>query len=86
MFAENARLLLSSTSSAEKLEKTAKLTEDLEKEERRRRVLELKLAREKAQRHLESLVKRKKEREDEVSSALKGRHLNTVSRNFAVLY
>ena len=59
---------MSPTATAEKLDKTAKLAEVLDKEERRRRFLEFKLAREKAQRHLESLVKKKKEREDEVSS------------------
>lgn len=66
MSAENDCLQVSSTATAEKLEKTAKLAEGLDKEERRRRFLELKLAKEKAQRHLESLVKKKKEKEDEV--------------------
>lgn len=70
MSAENACLLLSSTITAEKLEKTAKMAEELAKEERRKRFLELKLAREKAQRHLESLVKKKKEKEDEVTFGL----------------
>lgn len=51
---------------AEKLEKTTRLAQSLDKEDRRKRYLELKLAREKAQRHLESLVKKKKEKEDEV--------------------
>lgn len=53
---------------AEELEKTARAVEGLDKEERRRRFFEVKLAREKAQRHLESLVKKKKEKEDEVIS------------------
>ncbi|CAM9140398.1 unnamed protein product [Ectocarpus fasciculatus] len=55
--------------SGEDLEKTAKAAEDLDKEERRRRFFEVKLAREKAQRHLESLVKKKKEKEDEEENA-----------------
>lgn len=54
--------------SAEELEMTAKAVEGFDKEERRRRFFEVKLAREKAQRHLESLVKKKKEKEDEVTS------------------
>lgn len=64
--AGNACLLLSSATTTENHEYTAKVEEGLEKEERRKRVLELKLAREKAQRHLESLVKKKKDKEDEV--------------------
>lgn len=50
----------------EELEKAAKLADALGKDERRRRFLEVKLAREKAQRHLETLVKKKREKEDEV--------------------
>lgn len=69
--AQNPCLLLSSTTTVEKLEKTAKMAEDMDKEERRRRFLELKLAREKAQRHLESLAKKNKEKEDEVMLGLK---------------
>lgn len=38
----------------------------LDRGERRRRSLELKLAKEKAQKHLESLTLKKKERDDEV--------------------
>lgn len=64
--AETACLLAPSTTTAEMLEKAGKLAEGIDKEERRRRFLELKLAKEKAQRHLESLVKKKKEKEDEV--------------------
>lgn len=56
--------------SAEELEKATKSGDDLGKEERRRRFLEVKLAREKAQRHLETLVKKKREKEDEVRNAL----------------
>eukprot|EP00752_Nemacystus_decipiens_P007052 g6322.t2 len=67
--AENTCLLSSSTTTAEPLEKTAQLAQVLDKEQRRRRFLELKLAREKAQQHLESLAKKKKEREDEEENA-----------------
>ncbi|CAM9539794.1 unnamed protein product [Ectocarpus sp. 12 AP-2014] len=59
--------------SAEELEKTAKAVEGLDKEERRRRFFEVKLAREKAQRHLESLVKKKKEKADEEENAKRRR-------------
>lgn len=52
---------------SEELEKAAKLAQELDREERRRRSFEVKLAREKAQRHLEALAKKKKEKEDEVS-------------------
>lgn len=71
MSGENACFLLPSTTTVEKLEKAAKLAEGLDNEERRRRFLELKLAKEKAQRHLESLVKKKKEKKDEVMFCLK---------------
>ena len=61
-------MLSSTASTTEELEKAAKLAHDLEKEERRRRFFEIKMAKEKAQRHLETLAKKKKEKEDEVSS------------------
>lgn len=51
---------------SEEIEKAAKVADGVDKEERRRRFLEIKLAKEKAQRHLESLVQKKREKEDEV--------------------
>lgn len=57
----------SNITTSDEIEKAAKVAEGLDKEERRRRSFEIKLAREKAQRYLESLVRKKREKEDEVS-------------------
>lgn len=57
---------MTAATTAEGLEKVAQLEDALSKDERKRRFIEVKLAREKAQRHLETLVKKKREKEDEV--------------------
>ncbi|CAM9254394.1 unnamed protein product [Scytosiphon promiscuus] len=69
IFVPSSAAATSKLTTSEEIEKEARVAEGLEKEERRRRSSEIKLAREKAQRHLESLVQKKREKEDEEANA-----------------